>query len=1433
MFDVIDTSSRRVEVLGLSTVLRDTTSLVYSVHNKRHCAVFAVRCECNRVRTYSSDMKRRRPEVCRRSVVAVLSATLLLVQQVEGSLPPPPPRPPPLRSAAGSGASNDRPPPPPPKRPPPPPPPPRDRFETKKKAEEKDVERKEKAEAKDAPPPPHGRIDSETKVKAVAKDVQQSGDNKSKLREKDVEEDELSLRLKALINKGKPPEEEEVPPQPERKEEPKDEKVYKPDEETVTATPIIAGPYRPPVVSELLPPASPRPLSPQPPRKPPSRIAPGSTQSIHDLAETPLLRSHETGLRDLHRPPDAPPGVQRVPAQPQYPSQQHSQQQPPRRPIPPAAYQQQHRRPPPNQQRPPPQGHGTRPPQPEQQLQHPGQQLQIYRRPPQRHRTPTWKRIWTRVEQSLDGLADLEDVVTGRAQQLYQSAKETVISQKQKDDGEPDNNGSSLMDALWSRKRGKTSQPPPAPPMDMSRFQKKVPSLQSNRTASTSVGTRSTDDSSTKKAFTSPYDKSTTVSPETKSQPGVKTRRIDWSDLSSPTITSNHRSTSRMIRANGGASTPPGTATSSTQTQQPQKQQKQQQKEDEKRFSFDYMDKDSSSLVARVTSFLPSFPRMPSMRRLNPFHHSSTFSDSYSSATLDAWKADDEESQRGRFLGLFRGKAKSAEVAKNTKRTSMSSHPKPTAAPLNDLMDRCKNGKTACLLSSADQAQCSRIGRNQAMWDLVALAFFLVGCRQVPGLLDVLQVPASLSEAVTMASGIVQSVVDSVVDDTSWAPLCFVSVFLAIQSRRLLYRSSVGSVIRSADATVSEEAQYGALFLRLLTGATSSHDTVDKLRTAAYEQIGAAVDSARLRTFVVCIFLSLIWMTVPVLQQLATVLFTSATKLSTALGDTSWPPQWNVVAPQLISSTRQLLESSASVVRAQVNDMIENPMRFAFTASIAASFVGITLLPAVGAAFSTSSAEPDEDEEAEELYIQQTEKVSNLGSSSATRLSLLSDNGGIDAALERWRLMIPRDSDLKSGPSVASLLRLVSKGMLSGGLLALPFVVHSSAGLSTAQSSTSWLLRWESLFDVGIVLLVTQVLVWNALLSSTMARDDQGPVGLFLKSLANAVQERSKLLNAPPADLQMQAAVSPGSGIVVKDLWAAHTTKRAWAVRGANFSCRSGEVLVILGDDSAGKSRLLTTLSEAIASPPPRAHTTTKVRGTITLGGLDVTKWDNRQLQNRLGLLLNDVRTISDFGQVLSGLSLEEILEPTGGVRGFESSQNLGPSDRACMMLALKMTGLYSTLFPKLPSKLNTVVTTNEEDMRPSPLRPHSQILSPAEWSKLLLARVLAQAVYDNDNAIGTNDKIEKSLVGTLLVLDDPTLYFSEVEEAQLIQDLRQSGAATVLTCSRWASGRYADRIAVVKNGAIVETGTHAELLNRGPRQSVYAAKWNAMTTSK
>ena len=67
----------------------------------------------------------------------------------------------------------------------------------------------------------------------------------------------------------------------------------------------------------------------------------------------------------------------------------------------------------------------------------------------------------------------------------------------------------------------------------------------------------------------------------------------------------------------------------------------------------------------------------------------------------------------------------------------------------------------------------------------------------------------------------------------------------------------------------------------------------------------------------------------------------------------------------------------------------------------------------------------------------------------------------------------------------------------------------------------------------------------------------------------------------------------------------------------------------------------------------------------------------------------------------------------------------------------------------------------------------------------------------------------------------------NEVEEIKLINAFKISGATTLLTSSKWAVGRHADKIIILKNGSIVESGTHDDLVSRGTKNSLYAQRWS------
>jgi ABC-type protease/lipase transport system fused ATPase/permease subunit len=236
----------------------------------------------------------------------------------------------------------------------------------------------------------------------------------------------------------------------------------------------------------------------------------------------------------------------------------------------------------------------------------------------------------------------------------------------------------------------------------------------------------------------------------------------------------------------------------------------------------------------------------------------------------------------------------------------------------------------------------------------------------------------------------------------------------------------------------------------------------------------------------------------------------------------------------------------------------------------------------------------------------------------------------------------------------------------------LPLVLHHILGMSS-DLMTPGPIHVHSVVDSSVFLAFAVFLTWNAMWHLIVASDARPSAVSFLKSLGGTVEEFAQSQQSSQMPLQFHSAISPTKGLTVADLWAAHTAKRAWAVRGAHFSCRNGEVVVILGDDGAGKSRLLTAISEAIVAPPCQSLSTTRVRGSITFGGVDVTKWDRGQIKKRLGLVLNDVRSVSATADLFSGLTLEEILEPLDVVHQPGEPHILSTQEKNAMGMALQV----------------------------------------------------------------------------------------------------------------------------------------------------------------
>ena len=184
------------------------------------------------------------------------------------------------------------------------------------------------------------------------------------------------------------------------------------------------------------------------------------------------------------------------------------------------------------------------------------------------------------------------------------------------------------------------------------------------------------------------------------------------------------------------------------------------------------------------------------------------------------------------------------------------------------------------------------------------------------------------------------------------------------------------------------------------------------------------------------------------------------------------------------------------------------------------------------------------------------------------------------------------------------------------------------------------------------VLFYIYCLNFKAIESTTHLSSTAYAVNPLFRKLKLAAAEIKSNESSNKANMQAMAASSPLNGLLVENLWAANSVKRSWAVKGVNFACKGGEIVMLLGEDGCGKSRLLTTLAEVQMNLLKSAKSVIPVRGSVSVGGLNIEHWDKDELKSRLGLVLSDVSSLSNIAKLYSGQTLEEILDPTSNGMG-------------------------------------------------------------------------------------------------------------------------------------------------------------------------------------
>ncbi len=263
--------------------------------------------------------------------------------------------------------------------------------------------------------------------------------------------------------------------------------------------------------------------------------------------------------------------------------------------------------------------------------------------------------------------------------------------------------------------------------------------------------------------------------------------------------------------------------------------------------------------------------------------------------------------------------------------------------------------------------------------------------------------------------------------------------------------------------------------------------------------------------------------------------------------------------------------------------------------------------------------------------------------------------------------------------------------------------------------------------------------------------------------LAMGSEPGAKLAPAPALSPASTSTSAPAPGIVLEDVGFRYAGKEAWALRHIDLTIPSGESVALVGENGAGKTTLVKLMT--------RLYEPTE--GRILLDGRDLRDWPGDELRRRFGVLFQD------FNQYQ--LRVRENV-------GFGSVEHMDDVPRIARATE---RGGASELVSSLPQGLE------------APLGRWFQNgteLSGGQWQKIALARAFMREDAD------------------ILVLDEPTAALDAEAEHTVFARFRElaEGRTTIVISHRFPTVRMARKIVVLDHGAIVETGTHDELVARG-----------------
>lgn len=215
-------------------------------------------------------------------------------------------------------------------------------------------------------------------------------------------------------------------------------------------------------------------------------------------------------------------------------------------------------------------------------------------------------------------------------------------------------------------------------------------------------------------------------------------------------------------------------------------------------------------------------------------------------------------------------------------------------------------------------------------------------------------------------------------------------------------------------------------------------------------------------------------------------------------------------------------------------------------------------------------------------------------------------------------------------------------------------------------------------------------------------------------------------------------------------------------LKGISLTVNSGEKLALVGRNGAGKTTLVKLICGLL----------TPTSGEILVNGRKIQKYNIEEYYSMISAVFQDIQAVA--------FTLFEFVASCDPER---------PGAREDAVRAMKFAGIYDKV-QSLPGGMDTHLMKGIYD--------DGVDFSGGEMQKLVLAR----AIYKD---------------GAILILDEPTAALDPIAENRLYLQYREltAGKTSIYISHRFASTRFCDRIVLLENGIIKESGSHESLMKQ------------------